>query len=106
MGAYDVMIRQRKSGRRYTTLGRIEYTMNLLQDVADENFKYSVPLSWRKCRFTEETDGLWAFKYYSNTACVAQCYVVRKLKFCNCTDFLAGYSKSKYNCNCFEFHVL
>lgn len=63
----------------------------VLNEVADDDVR-SISITSRDCKFPEETEGLWAFKRYSYTACLAQCFTEMKMKLCNCTDRLVGYS--------------
>lgn len=66
----------------------------VIDEVADDEVK-TLPVDSRGCRFPDENDLLWAFPYYSYSACIAQCRVEAKMKFCNCTDRIVGESRGK-----------
>lgn len=63
--------------------------MTVTDEVADEDVR-GIPIESRGCRFPDETEGMWAFTYYSYTACLAQCIVKKKMELCNCTDVIIG----------------
>lgn len=75
---------------------RHEYKILLHEEFIDPNVKHLIPFEWRKCKFPEETDGMWSFNFYSETACRAQCFAGIKMEICNCTDTVIGFSSSKY----------
>lgn len=78
------------------------YIYNVIMEVADDDVR-SIPIDSRKCKFADENEGLWAFKHYSYSSCLMQCNVEKKMRRCNCTDKLIGYSEGKGKSKCAKY---
>lgn len=87
----------KKRNESFTKFRRMDHEIILREDAVDVEIKNSIPVETRKCKFLEESDELWAFKYYSYFACEAECLAEKKLEICNCSDTLIGFSKRKKN---------
>lgn len=61
----------------------------LTEEFSDEDVR-EIPMESRTCRFPDETEGMWAFKYYSYTACRWQCRVDKSIELCNCSNYVIG----------------
>lgn len=73
---------------------RYDSVVVAVDEFADDNVN-NLPRSSRRCKFPDETEGLWAFPYYSYSVCIAQCKVEQKMKLCNCTDKFIGRHQGK-----------
>lgn len=96
MTSFEVPL-QRSFGSAYTTelpaLNK-HYDAQIMArvEVVDDDVR-SLSIGLRKCRFPDENDGIWAFPYYSYSACITQCKADQKMKLCNCTDRFIGKSQ-------------
>lgn len=69
----------------------------LIEDEASDDDVHQIPIDSRRCKFPEESEGLWTFRHYSYEACISQCRMQRKIELCNCTDKQVGYATGNFN---------
>lgn len=77
-------------------LKNINVMMRVTKDVWEEDV-YTLNPDSRRCRFAFENESMWAFKYYSYSACIAQCVLERKMELCKCNDVYAAVNAGKLN---------
>lgn len=66
------------------------YQLTFIEDESADPEVKDLPITWRACRFPEENKDIWTFKYYSYSACLTHCKLLKKIELCNCTDRQVG----------------